>query len=227
MNKTDKKNIIKYAFTLGEILIVLSIMGVLATFMMISFSKAMPDKNKTMFKKAYSLVEKTVTELINDEALYPYDPDFVGFTNYKTIDEAKNDSFLPDNELECNIYGVFKNKSGKNSCTNGIKFNALFKSKLNVVPDENTCPEGLSGTCFTTSDGIGWTIEEKDFGEGSDRKLITIDVNGFNKGPNEILKNNPNGDRFKVYVHFDGKVSVEDGIEKKYLSEQAVQKEDN
>ena len=61
----------KKGFTLPEVIITLCILGVLAAILVPAITKASPDGNKVMLKKAYSTVEQTVSELINDDVNYP------------------------------------------------------------------------------------------------------------------------------------------------------------
>ena len=70
---------IKNAFTLAETLIVMAIIGVLATITMVALTGSLPDKKKAMFKKGYSVIERTVGEVVNDETLYPFSREKIGF----------------------------------------------------------------------------------------------------------------------------------------------------
>ncbi len=238
LNKTDKKNIIKYAFTLAEMLVVLIVIGILAILLLTSL-KFVPDKNKTMFKKAYSVLEKSVSELINDEELYPYDPEARGFMNKVQVTVPGN-SFSSDKMPDCTISKIYTYKFTKPDCGSGHKFDVLFMDKLNILSVDK-CPKDIfgfitnnDGVCFTTSDGIGWAIEKIDFEKKTPPKLIVIDVNGFNKGPNtkaSLTKNGKktrvDGDRFHVHVVYDGKIETDGEAEQTYLAEHSLQEDDD
>ena len=196
------------AFTLAETLIVLSIIGVLATVMLSAMSKMSPDKTKMKFKKAYQTVERTVGELVNDENLYPYDPDKIGFQNISEVTWP----------------GSSEKYSGE------TKFKNLFKRKLNTI---GTYSGNGSNTYFITSDGIGYLVETTSFTSSNPQSTIFVDTNGEEK-PNCVknLDNTyPTGcsedkqDIFRIFVSYDGKVQVSDPTAKKYLKSSSTAKD--
>lgn len=65
-----KKN--KFAFTLVETLIMMAVIGIIATVTAVSLKGMRPDKDKIMIKKAYSTIVNIVDALLNDTELYPY-----------------------------------------------------------------------------------------------------------------------------------------------------------
>lgn len=228
MDKINGKSVYKCAFTVAEVLIVLVIIGIIATLMLTSF-KNLPDRNKSMFKKAYSVAEKTVFEMISDETLYPYHPEYEGFENPQQAEISGNKyADASKNVPNCKTTDFYKYRytvSSDADCASGKKFDALFVDKLNILGFSDKCKDTNASVCFTTSDGIGWIIEKANF-TGGGKKKITLDVNGFEKGPNtHIDDKNENGDMFEIYVDFDGKMTVEGDIEKKYLSEHSLQKD--
>ena len=185
-----------YAFTLAEMLIVLSIIGVLAIIVLSTLQNSTPDKNKALFKKAYSITERTVAELVNDETLYPYDPTRIGFLNTDsvqvpgTVDVAEGDT----------------------------KLCKLFTSKLNIfaepVYEDNSCK-------FETTDGIYWIMPTgtDDF---ASKKVITVDVNGKENEPN--LSSGDKQDIFTINIYSDGRVNVSGDKEIEYLKSHSVKK---
>lgn len=226
----------KKAFTLAEILIVLVIISILLTLMLGAFN---PKSNslKLMFKKAYSVAERTVSDLINDENFYPYDPSNIGFRNMEKtclpeLTTAECNSCIPDNTLEKKCY------DGQ------YKFRNLFVRKFNIVgtPDY---PDHYH-SIFETTDGIKWTIIKP---ARDNDHLIIVDVNG-EKGPNkpdmnvpgdflcltmqqleERIRNNiasynaNDRDRFFIIVDFDGRVRILSGtLEEEYLKSHDVSK---
>ena len=99
------------AFTLGEVLVTLLIVGVIAAMLIPTLKNIQPDRQKLMFKKAYTTVERIVTELVNDDYLYSETDDAVGLDN--------------TNDVEVN--GAHYSGS--------TKFCKLFAMKVNVVDD--------------------------------------------------------------------------------------------
>lgn len=141
MKKINTLHKNKFGFTLSEVLISLTILGVIGAVLIPSVTSMVPDKNKVILKKAYAVLEQDIYTLINDDVNYPYAQTYTmssvlyhrGF-NY--VDATTNGS------------------------TN--KFCYLLSDNLNTVgavtcPDNNTKPS-LSNTSFTTSDGILWKI---------------------------------------------------------------------
>src|SRR5574344_1638469 len=64
--------LMKKAFTLSEILIAMLVMGVLAAFLIPAMTKMSPNDKGVLFKKSYAQLSEFVSEMINDETLYPY-----------------------------------------------------------------------------------------------------------------------------------------------------------
>ena len=61
----------KQAYTLAEVLITLSIIGILAAVLVPLANKFKPDKNKAMFLKTYDTIVKAVRELAGNTTIYP------------------------------------------------------------------------------------------------------------------------------------------------------------
>lgn len=189
---------IKKGFTLPEVIITLCVLGVIAAVLVPTITKNRPDENKIMLKKAYSTVEQTISELINDDVNYPA------------------------TELALNSNGVMTQRGFNyktphaNIPANTEKFCYLFTQKLNTIGVAACDDDGLLGT-FETSDGLRWWMKgdfpmtpTPDYG-------IIVDVNG-DKGPNcefydadTCAASHPNDvDTFTIFVRYDGKLSVDD-----------------
>lgn len=121
----------KKGFTLEEVMIALVMVGILSVLMLTAIRKVTPDNNKILFKKAYSIAERTIAELVNDETLYPYDTTRIGFLNTDTITTPT---------------GI--------TAGGATKMCRLFVSKVNTITEATT-----GGTCtFETTDGITWSF---------------------------------------------------------------------
>ena len=94
----------KRAFTLGEVLVTLMIVGVIAALIIPIIKNAQPDKQKLMFKKAYTNVERVVTELVNDDDLYPDVGDYMGFDNTNAV--TVNGISYSGNTKFCNLFAM-------------------------------------------------------------------------------------------------------------------------
>ena len=186
-------------FTLAETLIVLCLIGVLATMMITSFNKSTPDKRKVLFKKAYSVAESVVGELVNDESLYPFDPNRIGFKN--------TDKVTLEGTTE--EYGG----TGENAKS---KFPKLFERKLNVVESNvSSAIAGTTYTWFTASNGISYSFNGNFV--DSNQVEILVDVDGLGNGGNTIGQ-----DVLRILVNFDGKVSVPSSPEEEMLESDAA-----
>ena len=188
------------AFTLAETLIVLCLIGVLATMMITSFNKSTPDKRKLLFKKAYSVAESVVGELVNDESLYPFDPDRIGFKNTDKV----------------TLEGTTEEYGGsKNSTAAKQKFPKLFERKLNVVESNvSSTIAGAKYTWFTASNGISYSFNGNFV--DSNQVEILVDIDGLGHGGNTLGQ-----DILRILVNFDGKVSVPSSPEKEMLESDA------
>lgn len=187
----------KPAFTLGEVLMTLAIIGVIAALLIPMIKQIQPDKQKVLFKKAYTNVERVVTELVNDEYLYPEADGKQGLDNTTSV--TVNDR----------SYG------GAN------KFCELFAMKLNTLENDVNC--GGTNVSFITNDSIAYYMPSSTF---ATEATITIDTNG-DKAPNCKFNTGTckTPDRFEILVAPDGGIRVTGDLEKDYLRSTSVTKE--
>ena len=182
--KIDKVN---KAFTVAELVIVIAVIGFLAVIILSSLSNVVPNKEKALFKKAYEVTERTVSELVNDESFYAYDPERIGFLNEDVVK-------IPN--------------TGADTVA-ASKFCELFAYKLNTFDVEVALEAGETVCKFNTTDGIRWEVPGQ-FTASTPALPVTsieikIDVN------DESLPNkdtDDDRDRFKIVVASDGGVSV-------------------
>jgi prepilin-type N-terminal cleavage/methylation domain-containing protein len=211
-------------FTLTELMIALTVIGVLTAVVTPAVMRIRPNKNKMMTKKAYYITEHVVSSLLNDSNFY--------------TDESEN----PDATwLGFDVLNSTKVQGQTIPTDSDKKFPELFMSKLNV----KNCPfEGASGSASTTysdnfkvcstSDGMTWYIPKTTFGGGwteSDAAnknvygnvTLFIDVNGSANGPNcrQNGKNHTNAnsasaadcdadnfDMFGIEIKEDGRMQI-------------------
>lgn len=187
----------KSAFSLGEVLMTLAIIGVIAGLIIPIIKQIQPDRQKILFKKAYTNVERVVTELVNDEYLYPEADGRLGLDNTTSV--IVND----------------KSYSGAS------KFCELFAMKLNTIEDSVNC--GGGNVSFITNDSIAYYMPSTTFAGES---VITIDING-DKAPNCKFNSGTckTPDRFEILVAPDGGIRVTGDMEKVYLRSTTVTKE--
>lgn len=138
---------IKKGFTLSEVMIAMTVLGVIAAILVPAIMKNIPSTNIVMFRKAYSTLEKSINNLISDETNYPSDvtiiPTNAGGTSYQ---KGFNNTTATTNTVSGTTYNKFcyfltdqfnTTSGGGTSCLNSAS------TGLNV---------------FTTSDGTIWNI---------------------------------------------------------------------
>ncbi len=187
------------AFTLAEVMITMAILGILASILLPAVSKVRPNENKALFKKAYYVAERMVSELVNDETLYPIgEGTSVGLDNVSEVEY--NDELYSGSDKFCKLFAAKVNTINNNiSCVAGSR-----------VPTDSNVPS------FVTTDGISWYMPYTDF--DSDKSII-VDVNGDRK-PNCSYSATDchSPDRFEIFIQPDGKMYVTGVKEKEYLS---------
>lgn len=201
----NKKFKNRNGFTLAEVLVTLTILGVIAAILIPAITKTTPNSQKVMFKKAYNILEQAVDFLINDDILYPNETGQSGF-NYAT--DTTGDS------------------------TTNNKFCYHLAQKLDVL-GAIACPNTTTATITkfaTTAEGIDWYIFPGAATAAGQFPLtgnvyttrIVVDVNG-SKLPNCLSDSNcatikpvpPDPvhtcgcaapDTFIIGIRFDGKI---------------------
>ena len=198
------------AFTLTELMVALTVIGVIVAVVTPTIMRTRPNKNKMMIKKTFYTAQQVVSSLINDPLLYP--------------DKTEN---CYDDDADTTCYWGFDDETSVsfegNEYTGGTKFTELFKSKLNVSSvDEND---------VTTTDGTVWTLDSENLKWEAEKKVgtfdnqtdasgigtIIIDVNG-DETPN--CREGAEGcgadnfDRYQVQILVNGKMRIDAADEK-------------
>lgn len=193
----------KNAFTLGEIMVTLAVVGVLAAIMLPTVGKAKPNKPKALFKKAYYVAERMVYELVNDEDIYPSNGLNFGLDSVGEI------------EYLGQPYGSDSDENLQKS-----KFCKIFSRKVNTVSDVANCTadnaDFTGSPSFKTTDGIAWYMPFSDFSDTP--QIIRVDISGEDSPNCTYSDSCPNPDRFEIKVETDGKMYVDGTKEKEYLS---------
>lgn len=192
------------AFTLSEIMIALSVLGVICAIVLPSVVSKSPNKNKMMMKKAYYTTSEVISELINNTNYYPTEdglcPD-TGSSGYIGFDCASTTSKLP----------------------------YLFASSLNLADGRLMSEDdlasgssaadcyGAASSCykFETNDGMFWAFPKSSFTKGdyASTILIGVDVNG-EKAPNcyqgstSCEDKTSNFDQFRIKLYGSGKMEI-------------------
>lgn len=188
---------VKKGFTLSEVLMTLTIIGIGAAILTPVILNIIPDSNKVAFKKAYSTIEQTISTLVNDEDYYPscrhvLATDASG--NQYSVSAGLN---IPDATTLSNILTQTSgNCTAGDASTSGInKFCTLFAQQIITdagvscaqATDANGSPTSSGYKTFTSQNGMIWTIVSPSPQFPASDKIYTtriiVDVNGT-KGPN-------------------------------------------
>lgn len=165
----------KNGFTIAEMLICLAIIAMVVAMVIPAAMSKKPNRNKAMFRKAYYNLERAVSELVNDESIFPstkaidfemnkdratlfgyFLPDEI----FKPDDDSDNIKISPLGSVErekkytgyyfCSQIASKMNTSGKPQCS----------SKRTMPADGVATPEGTGITTshptFITNDGVMW-----------------------------------------------------------------------
>lgn len=187
----------KPAMTVAEVLITIGVIGVIAAIVIPVLIRSVPSRNETKMKKMTYVIEQVVTQLFNDDVMYPRHPNSFdeGFQNTEKVtingttyggsitsaiaDEKKNAK-----EKFCKLFATKFNVSGDVRCQSDDS-SAIAKrddASVNAVGGYASGTHGVIPT-FTSVDGVEWYLytlpsEEtaKPFDIGYEK--LVIDVNG-------------------------------------------------
>lgn len=131
--------VVKKGFTLSEVMVTMTVLGIIAAVLVPTLTKISPSTSKVMFKKTYSTLEKSVNNLISDESIYPSD----------IVNSAVS---LPRG------FNYAEKDSAPTYYTNN-KFCTYLSDQFNTTGSV-TCPAHAStgNGIFYTSDGITWNV---------------------------------------------------------------------
>jgi len=132
-------------FTLTELMVALSVIGIIVAVVTPAIVKNRPNKNKMLIKKSYYATEQIVNSLINDDSLYP------DMTSYC------EDVNLPTDDNNYCAWGFDYTATGKLDgveYSGNTKFADLFKERLNIKSED------AENNTFITNDGIKWDVSD-------------------------------------------------------------------
>lgn len=161
----------KKGFTLSELMIAITVLGILCAAILPALLNNNPNQNKMMMKKAYYLTSEVVSELINNPSLYPIKN--TSGTNFEFNEFANTEAV----------------EIGTTSYSGVTKFPMLFAKLINTDDSPGTTCSNLcydkstnsSCTTFTSQDGMDWCINS--LSASPTEYFITVDVNA-DKKPN-------------------------------------------
>ena len=128
-----------FAFTLGEVLLTMSIIGVISGMMIISLNNVNPDKDKVLFLKTYHSLELAVADTIRDGT--KYDQNAYADSDFSTDP-------LPTAEA---FGGDYKASNGGLNKDNA--FCMFLAEQFNIIGGSPNCGTGSETQNFRASNG--------------------------------------------------------------------------
>lgn len=209
LNSRSSKN----AMTLAEVLMCVGVLGLIVAFTLPMLHRLIPSKEESFHKKMNYVVEQVVTQLYDDEAMYPRKSDFYaqGFQNLEkvTINSIEYGGDIKGNAAEqkkakekfCRLFASkfeMSSESGKLVCENETDDKKV----------DDTVTLALGKRSFRSKDNVDWYLPVTDFKNGAAQ--IMIDVNNT-EGPNclEGSAGCTKPDRFLYYVKPNGAITFE------------------
>ena len=199
----------KFGFTLIEILIALTVVGVLAAILVPQIANLIPDENKLRVLRTQKMLTEINRELLNDKGIY-----------YETYDDN-------DNKPTCQGFACLrkplKEPYNDNKYSDNKKFVNILADKLDYDAFQDSSLEGEEGDYFYTKDGAYWKISKSDItiNDGVDNIEIglLVDFGGTVAGVNCLYDQDscPNPDRFEFTIDTYGKITGSDSLTKAYL----------
>ena len=149
-----KLNLFKKGFTLAEVLIALTIVGVIAMLIMAGYNKTKPNKELVLFQRAYNHAAYLIQSIVEDEDLY---------TTTSLSDTGETE------------YQGHSHSGNKKLCE-------LFASRLQLKTAVNcTAMEFSDGVAsdgqFTSVDNIAWILPIADFNKDGGVKNFLTSIN--------------------------------------------------
>ncbi len=183
----------KRAFTVVEILLTLSILGFILLMVTLNARKQLPDLHKARYKKAYLTVEKTVSELINDEQMYP--SLFLGLKYLETVVTEFGEPI-----------GIVQN----------AKFRDAFIYTVDPIKEDIPCQclGGKDCKCFMTDDGVVYGIPDTDFENVGvlsnfyDERVKYLPITVYTDFEKSQKNNTFSEDAMYIGVQYDGNIKI-------------------
>ena len=199
---------LKKGFTLQELLITMGIVGIISALVIPGVVNMMPDKNKTMYVKAYNTLTNETADILSDESLF-WDTNF-------NVDAYEEFGLYSTEQPQIEPY------SSDDNCKGETKFPAILSHRLNIKGEPSY--NGAT-TTFTTNDGINWNFETSEVsitgGAGLGYRIdvtINLDPSDNNASHNCLYSatcTKPN--QFKFEIDNDGGVRAADALGIAYL----------
>lgn len=176
---------IKFGYTLAETLVTLLIIGIIAAATLPTLQKTTGNKFETMRIKCAYILEQTITQMLDDDTLYPQS----------------------NTEVSKGLASTSSVKVAGVTYQGNSKFCEIFASKMKKSPHSAVDCSNSNKKAFTSADGVDWYLPISNF---NNKVLIHFDVNGKEEDPNCASHGNedscPKPDLFSYYLTPLGKL---------------------
>ena len=190
----------KFGFTLSEIIITLTVIGVLASITAPLLSNIIPDKDKVKVLKVYKTLTDINTQLLEDRGAYF--PNGI-CTGLGCTEEVSS----PDLMI-----------SGDKAYEDSAKYLSLLTDKLELEEPVKIEDSDKSVT-FTTVDGIQWALETDGPSNGEIEYELVVDLDLSNSSSVSFSSSDQtNIDSFIFNIDTNGKVTGQDQLTRAYLA---------
>lgn len=207
----------KLGFTLSEMLIAMTILGILGVVLSPILSKMMPNQNKVMIKRSYYVITNTVQAMLDDDTLYsPFGavgsgnettPIYKGFDNTNSI--TFNGKVYSGQSKFANIF---------TDIINAKRVGTDSSPTVSIRTSQSSSVYSGSYVIGVSKDKIIWRINSMPITNDM-AAVIVVDVNG-DKGPNcfqsssgACASRKKDFDRYTVAVYNDGKILLNNNDE--------------
>ena len=143
------------AFTLTESLIMIAIVGVIATITMVSLAGLKPNKDKMLLQKAYKATMSAVAELTNDPVAYPPLKSAMNQDVVFSLNKQKTLAQLMclTNQTRMNANGMIEQVATTNCKTNLAQFETCL-----MLDENDDCVHDTNTLTFTRTRTFTFTI---------------------------------------------------------------------
>ena len=190
----------KKGFTLAETLVALAIIGVVVGIMLPVVNNSRPNQEMVMLKKAYYLAGKSISEIVNDEVLYP---------------ETDNDSGLANTERVIYRGAPYQGPT---------KFCGLLAAKMNTTCNNNSFTTSDGMTWTVTNGSFGNLVP---IGAPIGTATIRVNVNPSDAECLDTVQNCTKPNTFEFRVSRNGNMSINGYLGESYLTEKNTTKKAN
>ena len=223
-NKTQK------AFTFAELMIVVAMIGIIASFMIPALLRAEPNETALNYKKAFFAIEQAIYNIINDTELYPDDNWDGGLFTYgdlrfePTLDAAGNVQRVPNPTPQApdNEDVIVTEDDGTYLCenlANAMNTVGLIQCSGGALANLDNANMTDATTNFTLTNGVSIGGINADWIQEARARTffitLCVDINnsqGPNRGCAIADRATPNRDQFRVRINNEGRVYTESSI---------------